>query len=165
MSIIIATTAAEAAAVVRELDGKSTTITTDSAEEAAAVLPEYRNKEFAQNLAVCREMSANLPPWDGFARESAAETAAGVPEEADIDLTDTAATLAEKDGETLPRNRTWMPTEESVLKRWIRDGLTVKQVGERLGRSSSSVRNKLAALEKERAALGLDPIKPKKVTA
>lgn len=117
------------------------------------------------SLAACREMAANLPPWDGFARESAAETAAGVPEEADVDLTDTAATLAENDGEKTPRNRTWTPQEESVLKRCIRDGLKCKAIGERLGRSSSSVRNKLNAMEAERAALNLTPIKPKKVTA
>lgn len=53
MSIIIATTAAEAAAVVRELDGQSTTITT----------------------------TLDLP-WSGLATDTARDTAVGAPDPA-----------------------------------------------------------------------------------
>lgn len=134
MSIIIATTAAEAAAVVRELDGTSTTITT--------------------TLDV---------PWAGLATGTTAATAVGdtptveddSPQVEDIDDTPRA-----------PRRlKSWNQEEEDQVKIWIRKGMSVAEVAESLGRTPSSVRNKLLVLERERAACGLDPIRPKKVTA
>jgi len=134
MSIIIATTAAEAAAVVRELDGQSVTATT--------------------TLDVS---------WAGLATDTAAKTAAGDPPTAeeespqveDID-----------DSPRAPRRlKPWTAEEEDQVKIWIRKGMSVAEVAESLGRTPSSVRNKLLVLERERAACGLDPIRPKKVTA
>lgn len=134
MSIIIATTAAEAAAVVRELDGQSVTVTT--------------------TLDVS---------WAGLATDTTAATAVGdtpnvedeSPQVEDIDDTPRA-----------PRRlKSWNQEEEDQVKIWIRKGMSVAEVAESLGRTPSSVRNKLLVLERERAACGLDPIRPKKVTA
>jgi DNA-binding CsgD family transcriptional regulator len=134
MSIIIATTAAEAAAVVRELDGQSVTVTT----------------------------TLDLP-WAGLATDTTAATAVGdtptvedeSPQVEDIDDTPRA-----------PRRlKSWTKEEEDQVKIWIRKGMSVAEVAESLGRTPSSVRNKLLVLERERAACGLDPIRPKKVTA
>ena len=134
MSIIIATTAAEAAAVVRELDGQSATLTT--------------------TLDVS---------WAGLATDTTAATAVGdtptaeeeSPQVEDIDDTPRA-----------PRRlKSWNQEEEDQVKIWIRKGMSVAEVAESLGRTPSSVRNKLLVLERERAACGLDPIRPKKVTA
>lgn len=129
MSIIIATTAAEAAAVVRELDGKSVTVTT--------------------TLDV---------PWSGLSTDTTAATAVGdtltvedeSPQVEDIDDTPRA-----------PRRlKSWNQEEEDQVKIWIRKGMSVAEVAESLGRTPSSVRNKLLVLERERAACGLDPIRP-----
>lgn len=134
--------------------------------EAAAVLVGLKTPGQILAEAVKRaarpaeEAARKHPGWSGIFHADTAETAAGVPKEADVDLTDTAATLEEKDGEKAPRNRTWTPQDESVLKRGIRGGLTVRQVAERLGRSYSSVNNKLTAMEKECRNLRLDPIRP-----
>lgn len=134
MSIIIATTAAEAAAVVRELDEKPVTVTT--------------------TLDVS---------WAGLATDTAADTAVGdtltveddSPQVEDIDDTPRA-----------PRRlKSWNQEEEDQVKIWIRKGMSVAEVAESLGRTPSSVRNKLLVLERERSACGLDPIRPKKVTA
>jgi DNA-binding CsgD family transcriptional regulator len=133
MSIIIATTAAEAAAVVRELDGQSVTVTT--------------------TLDVS---------WAGLATDTTAATAVGdtptveddSPQVEDIDDTPRA-----------PRRLKSWNQEEDQVKIWIRKGMSVAEVAESLGRTPSSVRNKLLVLERERAACGLDPIRPKKVTA
>jgi len=134
MSIIIATTAAEAAAVVRELDGQSVTATT--------------------TLDVS---------WAGLATDTAAATAVRgtltaeeeSPQVEDID-----------DSPRAPRRlKSWTAEEEDQVKIWIRKGMSVAEVAESLGRTPSSVRNKLLVLERERAACGLDPIRPKKVTA
>jgi DNA-binding CsgD family transcriptional regulator len=134
MSIIIATTAAEAAAVVRELDGQSVTVTT----------------------------TLDLP-WAGLATDTTAATAVGdtltvedeSPQVEDIDDTPRA-----------PRRlKSWNQEEEDKVKIWIRKGLSVAEVAESLGRTPSSVRNKLLVLERERTACGLDQIRPKKVTA
>lgn len=134
MSIIIATTAAEAAAVVRELDEKPVTVTT--------------------TLDVS---------WAGLATDTTAATAVGdtptvedeSPQVEDIDDTPRA-----------PRRlKSWNKEEEDQVKIWIRKGMSVAEVAESLGRTPSSVRNKLLVLERERAACGLDPIRPKKVTA
>lgn len=134
MSIIIATTAAEAAAVVRELDEKPVTVTT--------------------TLDVS---------WAGMATDTTAATAVGdtptvedeSPQVEDIDDTPRA-----------PRRlKSWNQEEEDQVKIWIRKGMSVAEVAESLGRTPSSVRNKLLVLERERAACGLDPIRPKKVTA
>lgn len=134
MSIIIATTAAEAAAVVRELDGQYVTVTTP--------------------LDVS---------WAGLATDTTAATAVGdtptvedeSPQVEDIDDTPRA-----------PRRlKSWNQEEEDQVKIWIRKGMSVAEVAESLGRTPSSVRNKLLVLERERAACGLDPIRPKKVTA
>lgn len=134
MSIIIATTAAEAAAVVRELDGQSVTVTT--------------------TLDVS---------WAGLSTDTAAATAVGgamtveedSPQVEDID-----------DSPRAPRRlKSWTAEEEGQVKIWIRKGMSVAEVAESLGRTPSSVRNKLLVLERERAACGLDPIRPKKVTA
>lgn len=139
--------------------------------EAAAVLVGLKTPGQILAEAVKRaarpaeEAARKHPGWSGIFHADTAETAAGVPKEADVDLTDTAAMLAEKDGEKAPRNRTWTAEEESVLKRGIRDGKKCREIGEYLGRSQSSVRNKLDAMERERAVLNLTPIKPKKVTA
>ena len=134
MSIIIATTAAEAAAVVRELDGQSVTVTT--------------------TLDVS---------WAGMATDTTAATAVGdtptvedeSPQVEDIDDTPRAP----------HRLKSWNQEEEDQVKIWIRKGMSVAEVAESLGRTPSSVRNKLLVLERERAACGLDPIRPKKVTA
>ena len=134
MSIIIATTAAEAAAVVRELDGQSVTVTT--------------------TLDVS---------WAGLATDTAAKTAAGATPTAEeespqVDGID--------DTPRAPRRlKSWTAEEEDQVKIWIRKGMSVAEVAESLGRTPSSVRNKLLVLERERAACGLDPIRPKKVTA
>ncbi len=134
MSIIIATTAAEAAAVIRELDGQSATVTT--------------------TLDVS---------WSGLSTDTAAKTAAGdtptaeeeSPQVEDID-----------DSPRAPRRlKSWTAEEEDQVKILIRKGMSVAEVAESLGRTPSSVRNKLLVLERERAACGLDPIRPKKVTA
>lgn len=134
MSIIIATTAAEAAAVVRELDEKPVTVTT--------------------TLDVS---------WAGLATDTTAATAVGdtptvedeSPQVEDIDDTPRA-----------PRRlKSWNQEEEDQVKLWIRKGMSVAEVAESLGRTPSSVRNKLLVLERERAACGLDPIRPKKVAA
>lgn len=132
MSIIIATTAAEVAAVLRELDGQSVTVTT--------------------TLDVL---------WAGLATDTTAATAVGdtptvedeSPQVEDID-----------DSPRAPRRlKSWTAEEEDQVKIWIRKGMSVAEVAESLGRTPSSVRNKLLVLE--RAACGLDPIRPKKVTA
>lgn len=134
MSIIIATTAAEAAAVVRELDEKPVTVTT------------------ALDVS-----------WAGLATDTTAATAVGdtptvedeSPQVEDIDDTPRA-----------PRRiKSWNQEEEDQVKIWIRKGMSVAEVAESLGRTPASVRNKLLVLERERAACGLDPIRPKKVTA
>ena len=134
MSIIIATTAAEAAAVVRELDEKPVTVST------------------ALDVS-----------WSGLSTDTAADTAVGdtptvedeSPQVEDIDDTPRA-----------PRRlKSWNQEEEDQVKIWIRKGMSVAEVAESLGRTPSSVRNKLLVLERERAACGLDPIRPKKVTA
>lgn len=134
MSIIIATTAAEAAAVVRELDEKPVTVTT------------------ALDVS-----------WAGLATDTTAATAVGdaltveddSPQFEDIDDTPRA-----------PRRiKSWNQEEEDKVKIWIRKGMSVAEVAESLGRTPSSVRNKLLVLERERASCGLDPIRPKKVTA
>lgn len=116
MSIIIVTTAEEAAAVLREMDAPFFKI----------------------------ETGPVVTAWSGVATDLAATTAAPVE---DID-------------DRKPRGRKWTPQDESVLKRGIRSGLSCRQVGERLGRSASSVNNKLIALESERTALNLPPIRP-----
>jgi DNA-binding CsgD family transcriptional regulator len=134
MSIIIATTAAEAAAVVRELDGQSVTVTT--------------------TLDVS---------WAGLATDTTAATAVGdtptvedeSPQVEDIDDTP----------RTPRRLKSWTKEEEDQVKIWIRKGMSVAEVAESLGRTPSSVRNKLLVLERERAVCGLDPIRPKKVAA
>lgn len=134
MSIIIATTAAEAAAVLRELDGQSVTVTTTT------------------------DVS-----WSGLATDTTAATAVGdtptvedeSPQVEDIDDTPRASR----------RLKSWNQEEEDQVKIWIRKGMSVAEVAESLGRTPSSVRNKLLVLERERAACGLDPIRPKKVTA
>lgn len=134
--------------------------------EAAAVLVGLKTPGQILAEAVKRaarpaeEAARKHPGRSGIFHADTDETTAGVPKEADVDLTDTAATLEEKDGEKTPRNRTWTPQDESVLKRGIRGGLTVRQVAERLGRSYSSVNNKLTAMEKECRNLRLDPIRP-----
>ncbi|WP_312811116.1 hypothetical protein [Corynebacterium variabile] len=134
MSIIIATTAAEAAAVVRELDGQYTTITT--------------------TLDVS---------WAGLATDTAAKTAAGDPPTAEEESPQV------EDSDDTPRAprrlKSWTAEEEDQVKIWIRKGMSVAEVAESLGRTTSSVRNKLLVLERESAACGLDPIRPKKVTA
>jgi len=134
MSIIIATTAAEAAAVVRELDGQSVTVTT--------------------TLDV---------PWAGLATDNTAATAVG------DTLTVEDESMQVEDIDDTPRAprrlKSWNQEEEDQVKIWIRKGMSVAEVAESLGRTPSSVRNKLLVLERERAACGLDQIRPKKVTA
>ena len=134
MSIIIATTAAEAAAVVRELDGQSATVTTP--------------------LDVS---------WSGLATDTTAATAVG-----DTPTVEDESPQVEDNDDTprTPRRlKSWNQEEEDQVKIWIRKGMSVAEVAESLGRTPSSVRNKLLVLERERAACGLDPIRPKKVTA
>lgn len=134
MSIIIATTAAEAAAVVRELDGQSVTVTTP--------------------LDVS---------WSGLSTDTTAATAVG-----DTPTVEEKSPQAEDINNTprTPRRlKSWTAEEEDQVKIWIRKGMSVAEVAESLGRTPSSVRNKLLVLERERAACGLDPIRPKKVTA
>ena len=134
MSIIIATTAAEAAAVVRELDGQSVTVTTP--------------------LDVS---------WAGLATGTTAATAVGDTPPVEDDSPQV------EDNDDTPRTprriKSWNQEEEDQVKIWIRKGMSVAEVAESLGRTPSSVRNKLLVLERERAACGLDPIRPKKVTA
>ncbi|WP_312802204.1 hypothetical protein [Corynebacterium variabile] len=134
MSIIIATTAAEAAAVVRELDGQSVTVTT--------------------TLDVS---------WAGLATDTTAATAVG----ATATVEDESPQVEDIDDTPRPprRLKSWNQEEEDQVKIWIRKGMSVAEVAESLGRTPSSVRNKLLVLERERAACGLDPIRPKKVTA
>lgn len=134
MSIIIATTAAEAAAVVRELDEKPVTVTT--------------------TLDVS---------WSGLATDTTAATAVG-----DTPTVEDESPQVEDNDDTprTPRRiKSWNQEEEDQVKIWIRKGMSVAEVAESLGRTPSSVRNKLLVLERERAACGLDPIRPKKVTA
>ncbi|WP_414122849.1 hypothetical protein [Corynebacterium nuruki] len=134
MSIIIATTAAEAAAVVRELDEKPVTVTT--------------------TLDVS---------WSGLSTDTAADTAVG-----DTPTVEDESPQVENIDDTprAPRRlKSWTAEEEDQVKIWIRKGMSVAEVAESLGRTPSSVRNKLLVLERERAACGLDPIRPKKVAA
>lgn len=133
MSIIIATTAAEAAAVVRELDGQSVTVTTP--------------------LDVS---------WAGLATDTTAATAVGDTPTVEDD----SPQVEDNDTPRAPRRiKSWNQEEEDQVKIWIRKGMSVAEVAESLGRTPSSVRNKLLVLERERAACGLDPIRQKKVTA
>lgn len=134
MSIIIATTAAEAAAVVRELDGTSTTITT----------------------------TLDLP-WSGLVTDSARGTAVGAPDPAVEEVSPQVGDSV--DMPRAPRNRRWSRADVSDLHVWVRDGVSVAEIGERLGRSPSSVRHKIAAIEKDRAGKRLAPMRQKKVTA
>jgi len=132
MSIIIATTAAEAAEVIRELDGKSVTVTT----------------------------TVDLPPWLGTATDTAATATA---DSATADDT-TSPQVEDIDDMTDPARRikSWTTGEEYILKTKTRAGLNCRQIGDILGRSDSSVRNKLHALEAERARLNLTPIRVSK---
>ena len=134
MSIIITTTAAEAAAVVRELDGQSVTVTTTTD-----------------------------VPWSGLATDTTAATAVG----GTLTVEDESPQVEDiYDTPRAPRRlKSWNQEEEDQVKIWIRKGMSVAEVAESLGRTPSSVRNKLLVLEKERANCGLDPIRPKKVTA
>lgn len=128
MNIIITTTAAEAAEIIRELEGKSVTVTTTTPD-----------------------------PWIDSMTESTAEESieAETPQVEDID-----------DMPREPRRiKSWTQEEEDQVKIWIRRGMSVAEVAESLGRTPSSVRNKLLVLERERAVCGLDPIRPKKVSA
>lgn len=131
-------------------------IIVDSMEEAREVL-----RELTPSAIGC--FSPSIPASSGLASESTAATAAGdippvedeSPQVEDIDDTPRA-----------PRRlKSWNQEEEDQVKIWIRKGMSVAEVAESLGRTPSSVRNKLLVLERERAACGLDPIRPKKVAA
>lgn len=120
-------------------DRAGATVITDNPEEAAAVLIELQAQEY--ELGKVRMM--------GFLGQGSDDH--GVQEGGPVE---------DIDDQPKPRGQKWTSEEESVLKRGIRSGLNCRQVGDRLGRSASSVNNKLLAMEKERAALNLAPIRP-----
>jgi hypothetical protein len=117
----------------------SITITADTVEEAVEVLTALTGQQQTHHLVP----GAGLP-WSGI-------TAPDAPAEAfeDIDLTDSAADLAEEP----PRCKPWSKREALQVQRWVNSGVTPKEAGERVGRSASSVKNKLRWMEQRQRDL------------
>lgn len=119
----------------------SITITTDTVAEAVEVLTALTG----QQPQPIPGAAPTVPPWSGLAAtEDPAE---------DIDLKATADSLAAADGEKPPRCRKWKDEEARRAYRWVNDGLSMREVGDRLGRSASSVNNKIIAMEKHQRDL------------
>lgn len=79
-------------------------------------------------------------------------------------IENSSAPVEDIDDMTSPARRikSWTTGEEYILKTKTREGLNCRQIGDILGRTDSSVRNKLHALEAERARLNLTPIRVSK---
>lgn len=119
-------------------------ITVDSMEEAREVLRELTPTTIGCFPPVAENTPA--PSSSGLATESAATTATGVVEGGPVEASKREC-------------RTWTPLEEEHLQVWYRDGCSVRQIADRLGRSWSSVNNKRLHLARGRDRLNLDPMR------
>lgn len=105
----------------------SITITADTVEEAVEVLTALTGK---QQLEHHITPAAGLP-WSGItAPEEPLEDIDSLPEEE-------------------PRCKPWTKREALQVQRWVNSGVTPKEAGERVGRSASSVKNKLRWMEQK----------------
>lgn len=107
----------------------SITITADTVEEAVEVLTALTCQQQTHRLVP----GAGLP-WSGINTPDAPEE----PLE-DID------SLPEEE----PRCKPWTKREALQVQRWVNSGVTPKEAGERVGRSASSVKNKLRWMEQK----------------
>lgn len=112
----------------------SITITADTVEEAVEVLTALTGQQQPEHHIT---PAAGLP-WSGI-------TAPDAPEEPleDID------SLPEEE----PRCKPWTKREALQVQRWVNSGVTPREAGERVGRSASSVRNKLRWMEQRQREL------------
>jgi hypothetical protein len=115
----------------------SITITADTVEEAVEVLTALTGQQQTHHLVP----GAGLP-WSGI-------TAPEEPFEDIEDLTATAEDLAEEP----PRCKPWTHREALQVQRWVNSGVTPREAGERVGRSASSVKNKLRWMEQKQRDL------------
>lgn len=111
----------------------SITITADTVEEAVEVLTALTCQQQTHRLVP----GAGLP-WSGINTPDAPEE----PLE-DID------SLPEEE----PRCKPWTKREALQVQRWVNSGVTPKEAGERVGRSASSVKNKLRWMEQRQREL------------
>ena len=118
----------------------SITITADTVEEAVEVLTALTGKQQPEHHIT---PAAGLP-WSGITAPQ--ETFEDIE---DIDLTATAEDLAEEP----PRCKPWSKREALQVQRWVNSGVTPKEAGERVGRSASSVKNKLRWMEQKQREL------------
>lgn len=107
----------------------SITITADTVEEAVEVLTALTCQQQTHRLVP----GAGLP-WSGINTPDAPEE----PLE-DID------SLPEEE----PRCKPWTKREALQVQRWVNSGVTPREAGERVGRSASSVKNKLRWMEQK----------------
>ena len=112
-------------------DGAAATIVTDTAEEAAAVLLGLTDRRVPM-------VPGGGLPWSGINTPDAPEE----PLE-DID------SLPEEE----PRCKPWTKREALQVQRWVNSGVTPKEAWERVGRSASSVKNKLRWMEQRQREL------------
>jgi hypothetical protein len=113
-------------------DDTAAAIVVDTAAEAVAVLSKLPTYPLvpAPNVG-----TTTVPPWSGLAApEAPVEDIDSLPEEE-------------------PRCRPWKDDETRRMQRWVNEGLSVADAAERLGRTPSSVRNKLIWLEKRQREL------------
>jgi hypothetical protein len=120
----------------------SITITADTVEEAVEVLTALTGQQQTHRLVP----GAGLP-WSGINTPDAPEEP--LEDIEDIDLTATAEDLAEE----TPRCKPWTKREALQVQRWVNSGVTPKEAGERVGRSASSVKNKLRWMEQRQREL------------
>jgi hypothetical protein len=111
----------------------SITITADTVAEAVEVLAALTGQQQTHRLVP----GAGLP-WSGINTPDAPEE----PLE-DID------SLPEEE----PRCKPWTKREAHQVQRWVNSGVTPKEAGERVGRSASSVKNKLRWMEQRQREL------------
>ena len=112
----------------------SITITADTVEEAVEVLTALTGQQQPEHHIT---PGAGLP-WSGINTPNAPEE----PLE-DID------SLPEEE----PRCKPWTKREALQVQRWVNSGVTPKEAGDRVGRSASSVKNKLRWMEQRQRDL------------
>lgn len=118
----------------------SITITADTVEEAVEVLTALTGQQRPEHHIT---PAAGLP-WSGITAPE--ETFEDIE---DIDLTASAADLAEEP----PRCKPWSAREALQVQRWVNSGVSPREAGDRVGRSASSVKNKLRWMEQKQRDL------------